>query len=133
MWYYPTNYFSNFGNQPQQQMMPQQMGMQPQQSAMLRGRVVTSLEEVKASPVIMDGIETYFPLPAENAIYIKYVDLNGNSVIKKYVQIQQEDNQEQQQPLTTAITDLQNRVKSLETVLNDLSTPAPKKGGGAWQ
>ena len=114
-------------------MPPQQMGMQPQQSAMLRGRVVTSLEEVKASPVIMDGIETYFPLPAENAIYIKYVDLNGNSVIKKYVQVQQEDKQEQQPPLTTAITDLQNRVKSLETVLNDLSTPAPKKGGGARQ
>lgn len=81
----------------------------------------------------MDGIETYFPLPAENAIYIKYVDLNGNSVIKKYVQVQQEDKQEQQLPLTTAITDLQNRVKSLETVLNDLSTPVTKKGGGARQ
>lgn len=131
MWYYPTmNGFSNYGSQPQ---MPQQMGMQPQQCAMLRGRVVTSLEEVKASPVIMDGVETYFPLPAENAIYIKYVDLNGNSVIKQYTQVQQEDKQQDQQPLATAITDLQNRVKSLETVLNDLNTPAPKRSGGAKQ
>lgn len=64
------------------------MGQQMQQGTMLRGRMVTSIDEVRACPVIMDGADTYFPVPAENAIYAKYVDLNGNPVIRKYTQVQ---------------------------------------------
>ena len=34
------------------------MGQQMQQGTMLRGRMVTSIDEVRACPVIMDGADT---------------------------------------------------------------------------
>lgn len=116
--------FSTYGGQ-------QQMGQQMQQGTMLRGRMVTSLDEVRACPVIMDGADTYFPVPAENAIYAKYVDLNGNPVIRKYIQVQ--DNKQGTQSVDLLISDLQNRVKSLEKVLEDLNTPTTAKKGGVKQ
>lgn len=101
---------------------PQQMNTQPQ-NQMLRGRTVTSVDEVRASSVVMDGMETYFPLPAENAIYTKYVDLNGNAVIKKYVQTQENPNKEE-----AALRALEERVKTLEAFVNELNSPVKKDG-----
>ena len=107
------------------------MGQQMQQGTMLRGRMVTSIDEVRACPVIMDGADTYFPVAAKNAIYAKYVDLNGNPVIRKYIQVQ--DNKQGTQSVDLLISDLQNRVKSLEKVLEDLNTPTTAKKGGVKQ
>lgn len=99
---------------------PNYQGFQPsyypsQQQPMLRGRLATSVDEVRASSIIMDGLETYFPLPAENAIYTKSIDMNGNAVIKKYIQAQDEPSQEKL--MQTVLTDLQTRVKSLEELI----------------
>lgn len=67
------------------QMAPQ-MPLQPQyRPPIVKGRVVTSLEEVKASQVDFDGSMTYFPCIAENCIYTKCIDLNGLPSIQKYV------------------------------------------------
>ena len=132
MWYNPYPNFTpvftpNYGMQQPMQQTQQMNVPQQQQNPMLRGRAVTSVEEVKASPIVMDGVETYFPLPAENAIYTKYVDLNGNPVIRKYVQAQEAPSQEQ--IMETSISDLENRVKSLESIMSELNAPAPRKGG----
>lgn len=102
-------------NQAQQQMMQQQFAQMPQQSMLgLKGRIVSSLEEVKATPVDMDGSDTYFPHPASNSIFTKSIDMNGNPVIHKYILA---DNKEQE----LSVADLDKRIKNLEELLDGLT------------
>lgn len=60
-------------NQQQQQKMP-----------ILKGRIVTNVEEVKGMLIEPDGSTYFFPCPAENCIYTKSIDLNAQSVINVY-------------------------------------------------
>lgn len=102
--------------QQQQQMMQQQFQQMPQQQMLgLKGRVVSSIDEVRATSVDMDGSETYFPYPASNAIFTKSIDMNGNQVIRKYVLDTDTNNQD------ISISDLSKRVKSLEEILEGLT------------
>ena len=55
-----------------------------QQDFFLKGRPVSSIEEVRASPIDFDGSMFYFPDTANNRIYTKQINLNGQSVIKAY-------------------------------------------------
>ena len=81
----------------------------------LKGRLVSSIEEVKATPVDMDGSETYFPHPASNSIFTKSIDMNGNQVIHRYVLADDKGEKE------ININDLASRVKSLEELLESLT------------
>ena len=60
---------------PRQQQQPspqmQQMQMQQQIPPFLKGRPVSSLEEVKAIPIDFDGSIFYFPDIANRKIYTK--------------------------------------------------------------
>lgn len=51
----------------------------------LMGKVVTSIEEAKASPIAVDGSMTYFPCPAQDKIYVRFFNEKGMSVFKEYV------------------------------------------------
>jgi len=121
---YP-NYMQNRYAMPQQQMMPQQAMQQqfqqmPQQPMMcLKGRLVSSLDEVKASVVDMDGSETYFPHPASNSIFTKCIDMQGNSVIKHYVLENVQDSK--LDPVNEELSKLKKRVSDLEDMLNSLT------------
>ena len=124
---YP-NYMQNRYAVPQQQIqmqMPQQAMQQqfqqmPQQPMMyLKGRLVSSLDEVKASVVDMDGSETYFPHPASNSIYTKCIDMQGNSVIKHYVLEDVKDSK--LDPVNEELSKLKKRVSDLEDMLNSLT------------
>lgn len=126
-----TGYMPNRYQMPQQQqmqMMPQQAMQQqfqqmPQQQMMgLKGRFVSSLDEVKASVVDMDGSETYFPHPASNSIYTKCIDMQGNSVIKHYILDDVKDSK--LDPVNEELDKLKKRVSDLEEMLNSLT------GGG---
>lgn len=127
---YYNNYMANRWQQPmqgqmgmsqqlmpqQQQLMQQQFSQIPQQQMLgLKGRVVSSIDEVRATPVDMDGSETYFPHPASNSIFSKSIDMNGNQVIRKYVLEADNGGQEMN------INDLAKRVKSLEEILEGLT------------
>ena len=102
--------------QQQQQMLQQQFSQVPQQQMLgLKGRLVSSIEEVKATPVDMDGSETYFPHPASNSIFTKSIDMNGNQVIHRYVLADDKGEKE------ININDLASRVKSLEELLEGLT------------
>lgn len=81
----------------------------------LKGRLVSSIDEVKAAPVDMDGSETYFPHPASNSIFTKSIDMNGNPVIRKYTLDSSDGNKE------VSVNDLEKRVKSLEDMLEGLT------------
>ena len=106
----------------QQQMMQQQFPQMPQQQMLgLKGRLVSSIEEVKATPVDMDGSETYFPHPASNSIFTKSIDMNGNPVVRRYVLDTSNNSKE------VNINDLANRVKSLEDMLDGLTSGGNEK------
>ena len=127
---YYNNYMTNKWQQPmqnqmaipqqmmqqQQQLMQQQFSQMPQQQMLgLKGRLVSSIDEVKAAPIDMDGSETYFPHPASNSIFTKAIDMNGNPVIRKYILDTGEGTKE------INVNDLEKRVKSLEEMLEGLT------------
>lgn len=123
----------------QPQMMQQQFPQMPMQNYGLKGRLVSSLDEVRASTIDMDGSETYFPHPASNSIYTKSIDNNGNAIIKHY--ILEEDAIPKIDPMkeeldnlskkvnsmgdftkwSEDLVNLNNRVEELEKMLNDLT------------
>lgn len=119
--YMPNRYAMPSQQQmPPQQMMQQQFQQMPQQSMMwLKGRLVSSLDEVKASVVDMDGSDTYFPHPASNSIYTKCIDMQGNSVIKHYVLEDVKDSK--LDPVKEELDKLNKRVNDLEDMLNSLT------------
>lgn len=63
----------------------QQQNPQPQQiPPFLKGRPVSSLEEVKAIPIDFDGSVFYFPDIANRRIYTKQINLDGTASINMY-------------------------------------------------
>ena len=73
---------------PRQQQQPspqmQQMQIQQQIPPFLKGRPVSSLEEVKAIPIDFDGSIFYFPDIANRKIYTKQINLDGTATINMY-------------------------------------------------
>lgn len=70
------------------QPQPQYMGNQRQQnlysSSALKGRPVTSIEEVRGMPIDFDGSIFYFPDLANNRIYTKQINLDGTASLNMY-------------------------------------------------
>lgn len=64
----------NYYQQPPQQIRP----------INLKGRPVSSIEEVRATAVDFDGSIFYFPNLANDKIYTKQINLDGTSSIKVY-------------------------------------------------
>lgn len=71
----------NYGLYPQQQ---SRLNYLEAQMNTLRGRPVSSLDEVRAVPIDFDGSVFYFPDLSNNRIYTKQIDLNGQAVFKMY-------------------------------------------------
>ncbi len=82
-------------NYPYYMPQPQQMGYQPQpmlrpqyveqQSQIgIKGRPVSSLEEVRATSIDFDGSIFYFPDIANKKIYTKQINLDGTSTLNVY-------------------------------------------------
>lgn len=86
----------NYNYYPQQQPINQYM-RQPQQSALLKGRMVSSIEEARASLIDFDGSIFYFPDLANKRIYTKQINIDGTATLNMYelrpIQIQQETTQ----------------------------------------
>ena len=55
-----------------------------EQTGQLKGRPVTSIEEVKGTPVDFDGSVFYFPDLANKKIYTKRINSDGTSTINLY-------------------------------------------------
>ena len=76
MYYYPQ----------QQQMNAAMLGyMQPNtQSGALKGRPVSSIEEVRAAQIDFDGSLFIFPDIANKCIYTKQISATGSAILNKY-------------------------------------------------
>lgn len=70
----------NYSYYPQQQ----QPLTRPQYVNFLKGRPVSSLEEVRATSVDFDGSISYFPDIANKRIYTKQVNMDGTSTVLMY-------------------------------------------------
>ena len=85
-----TNY-NYYPQQTQQQVRPvmtqpaYQSYMQPGQLPMsLKGRLVSSLEEARASSIDFDGSVFYFPDLANKRIYTKQINIDGTATLCMY-------------------------------------------------
>lgn len=67
---------SNMNRPPQQRMMPQNSG--------LRGRPVSSFDEVRSTIIDFDGSVFYFPDNANKKIYTKQINVDGSPIFRVY-------------------------------------------------
>lgn len=93
----------------------------PQMPTVLNGRMVTGIEEARASQIALDGTPSYFPSPAENKIYVKSLDMNGLPVFATYkleVPISCERTQETEQ--NVSISQFISRIETLEQKVKEM-------------
>ena len=77
--------YPNYNYFPQnQQPLRQQTPMQNQGIIYLKGRPVSSIEEVKAIPIDFDGSIFIFPDIANKQIYTKQINLDGTASMNMY-------------------------------------------------
>lgn len=76
--------YQGYGQQPVR--APQNYyQMQPQQPQLaLKGRPVSSLEEVRATGIDFDGSIFYFPDIANKRIYTKQIGMDGTAILNMY-------------------------------------------------
>lgn len=70
------NYYPNLYQTPQKPVTP------PQPT--LKGRPVSSIDEVRATSVDFDGSISYFPDLANKRIYTKYINMDGTATVLMY-------------------------------------------------
>lgn len=81
MYYYPATAYGGIGSYPpQSQSQPQQMPV----SVGLKGRPVSSVEEVRAAQIDFDGSLFVFPDIANKRIYTKQINLDGTANLNMY-------------------------------------------------
>lgn len=115
--YQPQNY--NYYQQPPQQIRPA-MGIQPT-APNLKGRPVSSLDEVRATAVDFDGSIFYFPNLANDKIYTKQINLDGTSTVRVY---ELAELPAQQQPIgqVSNLVTKEEFEKTINSLLNEIST-----------
>ena len=79
-----TNPYLNYNQQPQQTQQFRQNQYKPQNSIGLQGKVVDSLDVVKATDIPYDGSVSYFPLTDGTAIITKQLQQDGTSKVVIY-------------------------------------------------
>ena len=105
------------GNYPQTypQRYPQQQ-MQMPVNNIVKGRVVTGIEEARAAQVELDGTPSYFPSLGEGKIYVKYIGMDGLPVFQSFIV-------EQPKPQTPGISleSLAQRVQNIENAIQNMN------------
>ena len=97
------------------QRYPQQQ-MQIPVNNIVKGRVVTGIEEARAAQVDLDGTPSYFPSLGEGKIYVKYIGMDGLPVFQAFVV-------EQPKPQMPGISleSLAQRVQNIENEIQNMN------------
>ena len=82
--YNPYGMYNPYYNYNQQQMMKQNQSLYRTQNMGLQGKVVDSLDVVKATDIPYDGSISYFPLTDGSAIITKQLQQDGTSKVIVY-------------------------------------------------
>ena len=101
---YPQTYPQRY---PQQQMPVNNI---------VKGRVVTGIEEARAAQVELDGTPSYFPSLGEGKIYVKYIGMDGLPVFQTFIV-------EQPKPQMPGISleALAQRVQNIENAIQNMN------------
>lgn len=117
---YPsTGMYPSYGNNMMYSRPTYTQGQQEvvQQPPLIKGRFVSSLDEVRAAQIDFDGSKTYFVCPALNTIYAKSIDMNGNSLVEVYTLNNTNTSGNTISPTENKFTELENRIKTLEELI----------------
>lgn len=97
------------------QRYPQQQ-MQIPVNNIVKGRVVTGIEEARAAQVDLDGTPSYFPSLGEGKIYVKYIGMDGLPVFQTFIV-------EQPKPQMQGISleSLAQRVQNIENEIQNMN------------
>jgi len=131
--YNPYNPYYVYNTQPQQNLRQTQQTYKPQGVTSLQGKVVDSLDVVKATDIPYDGSVSYFPLTDHSAIITKQLQQDGTSKMVIYKPIT--DNEEVKPKYITEeelkdqiknmnskdIKDMKEDIKTLKRRLEDIS------------
>lgn len=138
-YYMPNNRFQNpeqFQNQqiPQQPSYPQNPQSYPQPSVGLQGKLVDSIDTVKAMDIPLDGSISYFALTDGSAIATKQLQTDGTSKIviykpatpeqvkaetPKFVTVDEVEEMLKQEP--KEVKELKEEIKNLKRQIRDLT------------
>lgn len=121
------NYYPNYNQyyQPQMRMqqpiqplqqpvIPQPMS-QPISSIGLQGKLVESIDVVKAIDIPLDGSVSYFPLTDNSTIVSKQLMQDGTSKITIYKPIEEEKSIEKDTIKYITVEDLDEKLKEIDT------------------
>lgn len=103
------NPYLNYNQQPQRQNQP----TYKPQTTVLQGKVVDSLDVVKAADIPYDGSVSYFPLTDNSAIITKQLQQDGTSKVIIYKPISNE--LEQNKPKYVTESDLEKQLKDVNS------------------
>ena len=97
------------------QRYPQQQIQMPVNN-IVKGRVVTGIEEARAAQVDLDGTPSYFPSLGEGKIYVKYIGMDGLPVFQSFIV-------EQPKPQMQGISleSLAQRVQNIENAIQNMN------------
>lgn len=99
----------------------------------LKGRQVSSIDEVRAAQIDFDGAVNYFPCPAQQTVYGKYIDMNtGNAVILEYKLQPEQPAQAVQYADSQTVQELADRVSVLENLLSQGTGVANHDANGKY-
>lgn len=113
--YNPYNPYYNYNYNQQNQQMPRQNAQQvykPQSSVSLQGKVVDSLDVVKATDIPYDGSISYFPLTDGTAIITKQLQQDGTSKVVIYKPISENG---EKKPKYITESDFKEQLKNMDT------------------
>lgn len=112
------NYYQT--NQPPAANYPP-FGVRTQQP-LLKGRPVSSIEEVKASSVDFDGTVFYFPDVANKRIYTKQINLDGTATVLMY----ELKEVPVEQPIFVTREEFESAIKQIKGLLSQPVEAAPQ-------
>lgn len=107
--FYPQRYSQNYPQQMQMQPNYVPLAIQNNQSAM-QGKVVDSIEVVKAMDIPLDGSISYFPIIDGSAIVTKQLQTDGTSKMIIYEPI----NEKERIPKYVTFDDLKKELENLD-------------------
>ena len=76
--------YKNYNYYPQTQPNQYAQYSRPVQPAFLKGRLVASIEEARATSIDFDGSIFYFPDLANKRIYTKQINMDGTATLNMY-------------------------------------------------
>jgi hypothetical protein len=119
--YNPYNPYYNYNLQNQQQLPKQnQQQIYKPQNTILQGKIVDSLEVVKATDIPYDGSVSYFPLTDGSAIITKQLQQDGTSKVVIYKPISEDEEIKTTKYITE--NDFNNFKEQIKNMGNDYVT-----------